>query len=292
MTIYNLGSINIDHVYRVPHLPQPGETLSSSDYTTGLGGKGANQSIAIVKAGGNVVHVGAIGSDGDWVRKEIAKTGVNVEHILTAETPTGHGIINVDDDGENAIVLFNGANHAISEDQVSTALSSVQSGDWLVLQNETNLAEFATRFAREKGAKIAYAAAPFDARKTIEMLPLCDLVAVNEIEAKQLSDALGEGVDTLPVNEVLVTRGSEGASLYSKKNDVIEVKAFNVDPVDTTGAGDTFFGYFVASRDLGKDARQALTIASAASAIQVTRRGAADAIPSLEEVEIFLRKNM
>lgn len=292
MAIYNLGSINIDHVYRVPHLPQPGETLSSSDYSTGLGGKGANQSIAMAKAGGSVVHVGAIGSDGDWVRKEIAKIGVNVEHILTAETPTGHGIISVDDDGENAIVLFNGANHAISEDQVSTALCSVQSGDWLVLQNETNLAEYSTRFAREKGAKIAYAAAPFDARKTIEMLPLCDLVAVNEIEAKQLSDALGEGVDTLPVNEVLVTRGSEGAGLYSKKNDVIEVKAFNVDPVDTTGAGDTFFGYFVASRDLGKDTRQALTVASAASAIQVTRRGAADAIPSLEEVETFLRKNM
>lgn len=122
MAIFNLGSVNIDHVYHVPHLPLPGETLASTDFNSGLGGKGANQSIAIGRAGGVVNHIGAVGPEGGWTREILRGAGVNVEHLHTVEAPTGHAIINVDDAGENAIVLFGGANIALTKTLIDTAL--------------------------------------------------------------------------------------------------------------------------------------------------------------------------
>ncbi len=135
--------------------------------------------------------------------------------------------------------------------------------------------------------RVAYAAAPFDAEVAAEMLPFTDLLAVNDIEAAQLSKALGVSAADLPVAQVLITRGAEGATLQSGDEEV-SVDAFKVDPVDTTGAGDTFLGYFLAAIDLGRSAKDALIFASAASALQVTKMGAAVAIPMADEVEAFL----
>ena len=287
MAIYNLGSVNIDHVYRVPHLPEPGETRASTSFNSGLGGKGANQSIAVAKAGGQVFHIGAIGADGGWLADQMTDAGVDTRYLSVIDVPTGHAIINVDDAAENVIVLFTGANRALIEEMVNEALTDAGAGDWLLLQNETNLGVYAAKAAKAKGMRVAYAAAPFDAEVAAAMLPVTDLLVVNDIEAAQLSKALGVAATGLPVAQVLITRGADGATLQSGE-EVISVDAFKVDPVDTTGAGDTFLGYFLAALDLGQSAKDALTFASAASAIQVTKEGAAAAIPRADEVEAFL----
>jgi len=288
MTVYNLGSINIDHVYRVPHLPEPGETLASSAFTSGLGGKGANQSIAIARAGGDVFHIGAIGKDGAWTATRLAEIGVDTRFIETLGIPTGHAIINVDDNGENAIVLSSSANRALTENQVVNALFDAKAEDWLLLQNETNLGLFAAKTAKAKGLRIAYAAAPFDAETAKAMLPFIDLLAVNEIEAAQLSHCLGVSADALPISQTLITRGAEGAVLWQEGR-AISVNAFKVEPVDTTGAGDTFLGYFLAAIDAKLPPKAALRKAAAASALQVLKEGAAEAIPTAQEVSVFLK---
>ncbi len=291
MAIYNLGSVNIDHVYRVPYLPEAGETLAATSFNSGLGGKGANQSIAIARAGGKVFHIGAIGSDGVWLADQMTEAGVDTQHLSVIDVPTGHAIIYVDDAAENVIVLFTGANRALRETMVTDALSGAGAGDWLLLQNETNLGVYAAKAAKAKGMRVAYAAAPFDAKAAVAMLPMTDLLAVNHVEAAQLSKALGVEAATLPVPQILITRGVDGATLQTG-DAVISVDAFKVDPVDTTGAGDTFLGYFLAALDLGRSVKHALTFASAASAIQVTKVGAAAAIPAADEVVAFLDGNL
>ena len=290
MAIYNLGSVNIDHVYRVPHLPMPGETLASSSFQSGLGGKGANQSIAIARAGGQVFHIGAIGSDGGWLADKMADAGVDTRFLSVIEVSTGHAIINVDDEAENTIVLYSGANRALTEMHVNKALSDAGAGDWLLLQNETNMGAYAASLAKDKGMKVAYAAAPFDSDAAAAMLPMTDLLAVNDIEAAQLSEALGVDAANIPVNQMLITRGADGATLQTG-GEADFVKASRVEPVDTTGAGDTFLGYFLCSLDMGRTPQDALLHATAASAIQVTNLGAAEAIPTLSDVNEFLKVN-
>jgi len=289
MAIFNLGSINIDHVYRVPHLPVAGETLASLSMHSGLGGKGANQSIAIAKAGGAVHHIGVIGFDGEWTRQALTDYGVDTTHVLSQNISTGHAIINVDDAGENAIVLFAGANHEVTEKQLNAALAGAKAGDWLLMQNETNIGHVAALAARANGMKVAYAAAPFDAFVTVEILPFVDFLAVNAIEAKQLADALDCTPDDIPVPQMVITHGAEGA-VFRHGHHKETVTAFPVKPVDTTGAGDTFLGYFLAALDAGWAERDALVQAAAASAIQVTRAGAATAIPTATEVLAFLKE--
>lgn len=286
MAILNLGSINIDHVYQLPHLPVPGETLASSALTTGLGGKGANQSIAAAKAGADIWHLGAVGPDGGWCTDRLSREGVRTEFVATLDVPTGHAIINVDAAGENAIVLFEGANRALSKSMIDAALERFTKGDWLLFQNETNLTSYAAQQAQSLGMSVAYAAAPFDADAVRAVLDHVDFLAVNAVEAAQLSEALGVSVEALPLAKLLVTRGAEGAD-YRADGKVQAVPALRVDPVDTTGAGDTFLGYFLAGLDRGGTSMDALRLASAASALQVTRPGAADAIPALSEVENF-----
>lgn len=285
MAIYNLGSINIDHSYRMDHLPAPGETIAARTLQTGLGGKGANQSIAIARAGGLVRHIGAIGPEGQWTVDRLAADGVDVSHVARGEVPTGHAIIAVDDAAENAIILFPGANRQVTADQVETALGSAQPGDWLLLQNETSAGVDAARLARGRGLKVCYCAAPFDPEAVRDILPFTDLLSVNEVEEAQLRAALPQGA--LDGIDLLVTYGSRGAA-YIAGAAATRVDAFKVAPVDTTGAGDTFLGYALSGIDAGQPLDATLTRASAAAAIQVTRPGAAEAIPMGGEVDTFL----
>ncbi|HSF95552.1 MAG TPA: ribokinase [Thermohalobaculum sp.] len=286
MTIFNLGSINIDHVYRVPHLPGPGETVSDIGYAQGLGGKGANMSLAAALAGAGVRHIGALGADDGWVRDRLAASGVGVGNILTVEAATGHAVVVVDDAAENQIVIHGGANRALTQDQIARALETAKPGDWFLAQNETNLVAEGFAMARRAGLRTAYAAAPFDAVAAAALIGSVDLIAVNEVEAAQLAAALGVAVEDLPVREVLITLGARGARHIGETETT--VPAFPVTPVDTTGAGDCFFGWFLAARDRGETPREALSLASAAAAIQVTRPGAGDAMPSAAEVAAFL----
>ncbi len=292
MTIFNLGSINIDHVYRVAHLPGPGETVSDLGYAQGLGGKGMNQSLAAAAAGARVHHIGAVGADGAWIVERLAAAGVDVADLATVAAATGRAVVCVDANAENQIVIHGGANRALTVEQIDRALARARPGDWFLAQNETNLIAEGFARARARGLRTAYAAAPFEAAAAAGLIGpgparLVDLLAVNEVEAGQLAAHLGTAADALPVPELLVTLGARGAR-YRAGEMVCEVAAFPVTPVDTTGAGDTFLGVFLAARDGGAAPEAALRQASAAAALQVTRPGAADAIPAGPEVAAFL----
>ncbi|MCF3973292.1 ribokinase [Paracoccus salsus] len=288
MAIWNLGSINIDHVYRLVHLPQPGETVPSQAYSVGLGGKGANQSVAAAQAGAMTHHLGAIGRDDEWVVDRLRAAGVCPADIqrLPGEV-TGHAVILVDRDAENAIVIHPGANRAISAEDLRGALKRIKAQDTLLIQNETGCQIEAARIARATGARVIYSAAPFDIDAVRDVLPHVSVLAMNAGEAEQLFAALsGE----LPVEGLLITRGAEGAEYRDLRRGVTHRQpAFRVAPVDTTAAGDTFAGYFAAALDRGDTVADALRLAAAAAALKVTRPGASDAIPTLEEVLDFIR---
>lgn len=287
--IINFGSINIDRFYRVSTLPTAGETVSANSFETFLGGKGINQSIAIARAGGSVRHVGAVGADGDWVLSEIERLGVATSSIERLGGATGHAIVTVSDDAENQIIISSGTNVQFTEQMVEAALSDCNPDeDWILLQNETNLAEHIAKCAVERGFKIAYAAAPFVASTTLALLPHINLLAVNDVEVKALAGELGVSEAEIPVPELLVTRGAAGSQLRTAE-EVFEQKAYSVDAVDTTGAGDTFLGNFLAQYCAGNGAETALQYAAAASALQVTQPGAATAIPAREAVDAFMK---
>ncbi|MEM7241015.1 MAG: PfkB family carbohydrate kinase [Pseudomonadota bacterium] len=285
--IWNFGSINIDHVYTLTNLPQPGETLAATDYARHLGGKGVNQSVAISKSGGDVTHVGAVGPDGDWARDQMTALGLGLDHVADVHEPTGNAVIYVDAAAENQIVILGGANQAISETQIEAVMAEADAGDWVLFQNEVNDGRAIAAAAKAAGLKIAYSAAPFDADIALPLLPYLDLLAVNEGEASALATAAGRAVEDLDVPHLLMTKGAEGA-VYFDQGTTTEQNAFKVSPVDTTGAGDMFLGAFMARLSKGTDARAALRFAAAASAIQVTRAGAATAIPTEAEVMTLL----
>lgn len=290
--ILNFGSINIDHVYRVARMPAPGETLAVKSYERFLGGKGANQSIAIAKSGGTLRHIGAVGADGDWALAKLNAAGVAPGFVARVDAPTGHAVICVDNDGENQILICGGANQALTQPQVNASLDAATGlGHWVLLQNETNLTTEIVRQAKARGFRVAYSAAPFVAEQTLPLLEAVDLLAVNALEAEALARALNVPLNDLPVPSLLMTRGSEGAVFRAEGED-IEQPAFAVDPVDTTGAGDTFLGAFLARMTTGDEPAEALRFASAASALQVTRPGAADAIPDQSDVEQFLKERL
>lgn len=289
--ILNFGSINIDHVYSVPHMPAPGETLSATDYNKFLGGKGVNQSVAAHKAGAEILHAGAVGDDGAWALERIVDLGLRTDAISESAQATGNAVIYVDNAGENQIVILGGANLSLTLENVCDAIEFHSApGDWVILQNETNLIQEIAVYARDTGRKIAYSAAPFIEKDAVPMIELIDLLAVNEGEAAALSKALGKPLKEVGLSGLLITKGADGAALFLDGVEFSQA-AFPVNPVDTTGAGDTFVGSLVARLDLKDDPEAALRYAAAASALQVTRPGAASAIPEHSEVIEFLKEN-
>lgn len=288
--IINFGSINIDHVYRVPHFVAPGETLGSTAYSKGLGGKGFNQSIALYRASAEVRHVGCIGaedaSSDAWLHKQLAQLGLDLSGIRAVDTATGHALIQVNDEGENCILLYAGANHALTDEQIIAELSHA-SAEWVLLQNETNAIETIINQAHSAGKKVVFNPAP--CRPELAQLPLHKLhtLIVNEIEAQQLSgqthldDALDK-LSTLCPN-IILTLGGDGVR-YIGESGEISVPAKKVEVVDTTAAGDTFIGYYLASIAQGLPVRAALERATSAAAITVTRPGAVSAIPFAHEL--------
>jgi ribokinase len=288
--IINFGSINIDHVYRVPHLVKPGETLSSLDLVTGLGGKGANQSVAIARAGVSVAHVGRVFKGDTWAVALLASTGVDTDNIALIEGASGHAIIQVDDQGENAIVLHGGANQSFSIADIESALNHNQQARYLLMQNETNLLAEAFELAQEKGIKIVLNPAPMT--DNIKDLPLAklDTLIVNRGEAEALCgaadiDQMTQQMAALaPQTRVVVTLGGDGAMLLAN-GEVTHMNSPSVDVVDTTGAGDTFVGYFLAGVADGMNDHDALQRACLAGSIAVTRQGAITAIPDRSEVD-------
>ncbi|WP_338549597.1 ribokinase [Roseovarius phycicola] len=286
--IYNLGSINIDYFYSLQRLPLVGETCAADEFETGLGGKGANMSVAIARAGGEVRHIGSIGHDAAWAQDYLTKAGVETSFVQKMDAPTGHAVIYRDAFGENTIVIHPGANVLQDKDWISSALANSEAGDILLLQNETNLQDYAAALGHGSGFRVAYAAAPFDANALQAVLPYIHILILNEVELAQLCKTSVDTPDSLDVDLVVVTKGSEGCAIYSKELGETHMPALPVTAIDTTGAGDTFTGFFLAQLDRGCSVEDAATCANAAAALMVTRKGTADAIPSASDVEQLL----
>ena len=285
MTIYNLGSINADYFYDVSQIPRPGETIAATGFNVGLGGKGANMSVAAARAAARVVHIGSVGQDGQWAVDRLTEYGVDTRHIGRS-AHTGHAIISVDQAGENSIVIYPGGNAEISDTQIGAALSEANTGDIFVTQNETCGQVAGAKMARDLGLRVAYAAAPFDAETVGAVLPYLDFLILNEIEAKQLRDTTGKAAQDLGVRDVIITLGSKGCRWYDGvRHRVHSFDAVSVDAVDTTGAGDTFTGYVLAGLDRGMPMEQAIGLATKAAALMVTRHGTADIIPDLKDIQ-------
>ncbi|MFT2090239.1 ribokinase [Paraglaciecola sp. 2405UD69-4] len=295
MAIINFGSINIDHVYQVEHFVQPGETLASNGYQCLLGGKGANQSIALARAGADVRHVGKINETDAAFKQSMIRDGINCKHISCTDTPSGHAIIQVTPSAENAIVLFGGANQELTPKDVMHALDEVKSSDWVLTQNETSCIDEVLRQAKDKGLKVAFNPAPMT--ESVKHLPheCIDLLIVNEVEAEEISgkNNLDEIEAYFRENwshaEILITLGKAGVRML-KKDKSIDVPAFLVDAIDTTAAGDTFIGYFLSAYSEHAETKAALLRACAASALAVMKAGAAQSIPTEKDVDRFLAK--
>lgn len=290
---YNFGSINLDHVYRVPHLVAPGETLASHDYSVGLGGKGANQSLAMARAGGCISHWGCLGRQDAWARDAMARDGVDITSVELVDAPSGHAIIQVDDAGENAIILFPGVNHGTSRQALVELLATTSPGDWLLVQNERSGLEELIPLAVEHGLEVAFNPAPMDSSVLCLPLQQCSLLFVNRTEAALLcglavestGDALLDALaQRLPDSEVVLTLGDEGA-WHQHRRLRRHQPALPVVAVDTTGAGDTFIGYYLAARQAGLPIEECMRRAATAAALGVQRPGAAQSIPALDEVE-------
>jgi ribokinase len=288
MSIFNLGSINVDYFYTLPHLVAAGETLASTSVSAALGGKGANQSVALARAGADVRHAGQIHKgDQGWL-DSLLEAGVECSHILATDVPSGHAIVAVDEQtAENQIILSPGCNQALPVDMIAPFLALAQPGDWALAQNEVNLTEAFLSAAARKGLNICYSAAPFVEEITAGLLPFVDLLIVNHLEAEALTSFTGKPIDQHGIQHVIITRGAEGASYKGIAAIAFDLPAMPVKAVDTTGAGDTYLGYVLAALDAGQTIEQAMQIAATASAIQVTRQGASAAIPTRAEVEAF-----
>jgi ribokinase len=290
MPILNLGSLNIDRVFRVDHIARPGETIAGKSLGVFAGGKGANQSVALARAGARVAHAGKIGADGRWLLETLAQEGIDTRWVRESSGTTGQAMIQVDDTGENAIVLFPGANHEITPDEVDEVLENFPADTWLLTQNETSAVGHAIARAHERGLRIALNPAPFDRPVLDDPLECVNLLCVNQTEGAAMTgekwpdNIVAALAARLPECEILLTVGSAGVH-YRCGKDHIHLKAPLVAAVDTTAAGDTFLGYFLANRDQGRSPQECLEIAVRAAAICITRPGAIASIPRRGEVD-------
>lgn len=289
MKILNFGSCCIDNVYAVPHFVQPGETLSSTAFNIYPGGKGLNQSIALARAGATVQHAGKVGSDGVWLKALLAEAGVDNSRLQIGDGPSGHANIQVSTSGENAIVIVGGTNRQITPDDFDDAFSGTQTGDFLLLQNEVSHLSDIIIEGQNRGLRIVLNAAPMTPEVLTLPLDFLEFLIVNETEAAMLLDQdIGPDLDKkladrFPGMKIVLTLGESGV-IYRQGDETVKQAAFAVTARDTTGAGDTFTGYFLAAVMRGEEIQTCLEQASKAASIAVTRAGAATSIPDRSEL--------
>ena len=286
MKILNFGSINKDFFYSVNDFVRPGETISSNTYEIMIGGKGLNQSVGISKAGVKVYHAGIINKDDTFIIDKLKSWKINCDNILLSDNPTGHAIIQVNKKGENSIIIHGGANHDFNLKSIKSILSKFETGDILLLQNEINNIEEIIDRAHYKKMKIIFNPAPFN-----NDILKYDL---NKINTLMLNQSEGEGLSNEKIpdkilkvlnnnfknTEIILTLGEKG-SLYSYKDELIKIRAHDVKTVDTTGAGDTFIGYYVAGFASKMNKKDNLNRASKAAALTTLKLGGAESIPGI-----------
>ncbi len=284
------GSINVDLIVPVPHLPGPGETVLGGDYALLPGGKGGNQALAARRAGAEVVLVGAVGAESfagialDLLRRE----GVDTRLVRVVARPTGCAAIMVSAEGENLIAVASGANTSVRSDQVADEL--LGAGTTLVAQMEVppGETEILIRRVRARGGRSLLNLAPARAIDPA-LLGEIDLVVANEGEAAALGSDLARLALRLRQG-LVVTRGAAGSIAFLRDGTRIEVPALPIEPVDTTGAGDTFVGVLAAALDFGSTLHTALRRASAAAGLACVARGAQTAMPDGATIAAAVRR--
>jgi ribokinase len=301
--ILNFGALNLDFVYTVPRIVKSGETISSVKREIFPGGKGLNQSIAAAKAmvnprsGGKVYHAGAVGKDGEMLVKLLRENNVNTDYVQICDTQTGHAVIQVDENGENGIFLFKGANHSITISEVEKSIAKFSKGDYILLQNEINVTADCLKIAKKHGLITVLNPSPISFSDELS-LQLADIIFVNETESRvicgetdenKMLDAMGK---ILPESDIILTLGGKGVRCRTSKGEIFTHKAYSVEVSDTTAAGDTFTGFYIAAVSAGKSVPEALKIASAAAAISVSRKGASVSVPTFNEVKQFICENL
>lgn len=297
MKVLNFGSLNIDYVYNVEHFVQKGETISSSMLNVYGGGKGLNQSIALSRAGLNVYHAGVIGEDGMFLEQILQDANVNTTFVRkSSATRTGNAIIQNDRYGDNCIILYGGANQIITREMVDEVLREFQAGDWLILQNEICEIPYIVQKAHSAGMKIVLNPSPMNNKIFDLCLDYIDVFILNEVEAQELVGTIKDQeklkqrlIEKFPHAEIVLTMGEKG-SVYLGEKGMLKQDIYKVNVVDTTAAGDTFTGYYMAGKLKGMSIKETLDMASAASAIAVSRKGAAPSIPHMDEVMKFVGK--
>lgn len=289
MKILNFGSLNLDLVYQMPHFVRAGETLSSTSFRRSVGGKGLNQSVALAKAGAQVYHAGLVGDDGEILRRFLAENGVDTRFVRTVDAPSGHAVIQVEPAGNNCIFLYGGANQCVTDAFIREALEPFGPGDFLMLQNEINNIDRIIEAAAAKGLQVVLNPSPIADNLSALPLEKISWFILNEIEGAELSGEtepdriLDRLTQRYPHAQIVLTLGGDG-SVYAFGARRVRQSACRVQAVDTTAAGDTFTGFFFAAAADGLPVEEALHRASKASAISVTRPGAAASIPTLAEV--------
>lgn len=286
------GSLNIDYVYQVDHFVQAGETLASTGLNVYSGGKGLNQSCAFGKAGCETSHAGCIGQDGLFLLDILKESHVNTSLVkVSGDVRTGNAIIQNNKEGNNCILLYPGANFAVTKDYVDEVLSHFEAGDYLILQNEISCLEYLTTSAKKKGLIPVLNPSPYNQAITETVLASADWLILNEIEAMAVTGSTDDSEEALadqlrthfPGKKIVLTLGGRGSAYLDARSHVHQ-DIFAVKTVDTTAAGDTFTGYFFAGIIQGWAPEKCLRTASKASSIAVSRKGAAPSIPWAEEV--------
>ena len=293
MRILNFGSLNMDYVYQVDHFVRPGETLAAASRAEKAGGKGLNQSVALARAGATVCHAGCLGTGGEPLKKMLEENGVDTGFLLPVEEMQGHTVIQVDPEGENCILLYGGSNRCIPEAHIRQVISRFSPGDWLILQNEVNGIPLMAELAAAKGMHVVLNPSPYDGTVLEADWSGLDWLLVNEIEAEQITgetepEKVWEKLHAkYPGLSLLVTLGSRGSVAFRPAGGTTEIwreEAVRVKAVDTTAAGDTYTGYFIAALTEGKPLQACMREAARAAAIAVTRPGAAGSVPWREEL--------
>ena len=291
MAFLVMGSLNYDDNYFLDHIVMPGETIASRTMESACGGKGFNQAVALAKAGAEVYLAGLVGeADGERVCQEARENGIKDTFLRKKEGYTGKAIIQIDQAGQNSIVLFGGANRKWTLEYVDKVLEHFQAEDILILQNEINVtAEIITK-AWEKGMKIVLNPSPFEEKILNWPLEKVSLFLLNEVEGGQMTGekepekVLKRLQAKYPNAAFVLTYGEKGA-WYVGNGETAYCPAKKVKVIDTTAAGDTFTGYFLSARGRGYGVEESLKKATAAAGEAVTRKGAAVSIPCWKELE-------
>ncbi len=292
-----IGSSNTDMTVKTKALPLPGETVLGGEFVMGPGGKGANQAVAACRLGGDVSFICKVGRDvfGDNARRQYEGEGLDISGVLYSEKPSGVALITVDESAENCIVVASGANGDVTEEDIEKSRAAIEAADILLLQLEIPIPAVlkAAKIASEAGAYVVLNPAPM-AELPEEIWPCISLITPNETELAIFSGqtvtdeaSASEAVKALQskgVKDVIVTMGSKGSLICNGEGRDF-VPARRVKAVDTTGAGDTYSGALCVALSEGKTLKQAAEFATAASALQVQKMGAQNAMPYRKDLD-------